>query len=266
MICLAESPPVVATILRALVGMNNSSAWTTTAYGDQHCVENELAGYRRPRRPPDDLSGEQIHDDSEVEPALPGTNIRNIRYPRLVWTRDVEIALQEVWDQLRGLGRRAMPDSIPSNRSDFINAHQPHHAVLAARLAGLPKIEEYSGRSVDTVACHKLRADQPQEPNVLNGSLTEEPGVVPTWSHLQHPAHRSNVEPLAVGFDKFVDLRDLPRARFRTHRHSSTPVTPLVSRVHKKLGSPMVHRRRDPRSLEPTVRRHQAMPLPIGAS
>ena len=185
--------------------MNNSPAWTTTAYGHQHGVENELAGYRRPSRPPDDLSGEQIHDDSEVEPALPGADIRNIRNPRLVWTRDVEIALQEVWDQLRGLGRRAVPDSIPSNRSDLINAHQPHYAVLAARLAGLPKIEEYSGRAVDTVACRKRRADQPQEPNVLDGSLTDEflnPGVVPAWSHLQHPAHRSNVEPFAVGFDK----------------------------------------------------------------
>ena len=136
-----------------------------------------------------------------------------------------------------------MPKSIPSDRPDFVDAHQPHHAVLAASLAGLPKVEEYSWRSVDTVACRKRRADQPQEPNVLEGSLTDrllKPSVEPAWSHLQHPAHRSNVEALAVGFDKFVGLRDLPCTRFRTHRHSSAPVTPLVSRVHKKLGSPHV--------------------------
>src|SRR5450631_1140960 len=242
MICLAESAPVVAAILRALIGMNDRSAWSPTPNGHQHCVEYELTGYRWSRRPPDDLSGEQIHDYSEVEPALPGANVRNIRNPSLVWTRDVEIALQDVWDQLGGLGRGAVPDSIPSNRSDFVNAHQPHHAVLAASLAGLSKVEEYSWCSVDTVACRKRRADQPQEPNVLEGSLTDrllKPGVVTGRSHLQHPAHRSNVEALSVGFDKFVGLMDLSRTGLRTHRHSSTPVTSLASRVHKKLGSPM---------------------------
>src|SRR6266478_1427670 len=241
MICLAESAPVVAPVLRALVGMNNSSAGSTTAYGHQHCVEYELAGYRRSRRPPDDLSGEQIHDHSEVEPALPSADVCNIRNPSLVWTCNVEIALQDVWGELGGFGRRAVPDSIPSNRSDLVDAHQPRHAVRAASLADLPKVEEYSGRSVDTVTCRKRGADQPQEPNVLEGSLTDrllKPSVVPARSHLQHPAHRSNVEALAIGFDKFIGLTDLPRTGFRTHRHSSAPVTPLVSRVHKKLGSP----------------------------
>jgi len=152
--------------------MNDRSAWSPAPYGHQHCVEYELAGYRRSRPPPDDLSGEQIHDHSEVEPALPSADVCNIRNPSLVWTCDVEIALQDVWDELGGLGRRSVPDSIPSNRSNLVDAHQPHHAVLAAGLSDLPKVEEYSWCSVDTVACHKRRADQPQEPNVLEGSLT----------------------------------------------------------------------------------------------
>src|SRR5665213_1170389 len=145
MICLAEPPPIVAAILRALVRMNNSSAWPTTAYGHQHCVEYELGGYRLSRRPPNDLSGEQVHDNSEVEPALPGANVCNIRDPNLIRAGDVEIALHEVRDQPGGLGDGAVPDSIPSNRSNFVNAHQPHHAVLAAGLAGLPKIEKTLG-------------------------------------------------------------------------------------------------------------------------
>jgi hypothetical protein len=91
MICLAEPPPIVAAILRALVRMNNGSAWSTPAYGRQHCVEYELAGNCRSHRPPDDLSGKQIHDHGEVEPTFPRANVRNIRHPSLVWTRDVEI-------------------------------------------------------------------------------------------------------------------------------------------------------------------------------
>src|SRR5712671_4794168 len=241
MIGLAEPPPIVAAILRALIGMNDSSAGSTTAYGHQHCVEYELAGYRRSRRPPDDLSGEQIHDYGQVEPALPGANVRNIRNPSLVRARDVEIALEDVRYQLRRLGCRAVPGSISSDCSNLVNAHQSHHTVLAAGLSGLPKVEEYSGCSVDPVTRCERRADQPQEPNVLEGSLTDrllKPGVVTARSHLQHPAHLTNLEAILVGFDKFVDLTDLPRTRFRTHRHSSAPVTPLASRVHKMLGTP----------------------------
>jgi hypothetical protein len=65
-----------------------------------------------------------------------------------------------------------------------------------------------------------------------------QPGVISAGRHLQYPAHHSNVEAFAVGLEKFVALTDLPRTRCDTHRHSSAPVTPLVSRVHKKLGSP----------------------------
>jgi hypothetical protein len=52
------------------------------------------------------------------------------------------------------------------------------------------------------------------------------------------PEHRSHIEAIAVRLYKFVGLTDLPRTGFRMHRHFSTPVTPLDSRVHKKLGSP----------------------------
>src|SRR5580698_1888753 len=112
MISLAESPPIVAAILRTLVGMNDRFAWATTTHGHQHCVQHEFAGYRRSRRPPDDLSGEQIHGYSEVEPALPGADVRNIGNPSLVRTRDVEIALQDVWDRCGRLRSGAVPDSI----------------------------------------------------------------------------------------------------------------------------------------------------------
>ena len=100
-----------------------------------------------------------------------------------------------------------------SDRPDLVNAHQSHRAMLTAGLAGLPKVEEYSWRSVDSVACHKQRADQPEEPNVLEGSLADkllQPCVVSARSHLHHPAHRSNVEAIPADFDKFVDQADFP--------------------------------------------------------
>jgi hypothetical protein len=100
---------------------------------------------------------------------------------------------------------------------DLINAHKPHYAVLAARLSGLTKVEEYPWGSVDTVACRMRGADQPEEPDVLEGPLTDrllQPGVVTAGSHLEHSAHCSNVKAIAVGLYKFVGLTDLPVLAF----------------------------------------------------
>ena len=117
--------------------MDNSSAWLAPAHSHQHCVEHELAGYCRSRRPPDDLSGEQIHDDGEAEPSFPGANVCNIGNPSL--------------------------------------------------------------------------------------------------------AHRSNIETIAVGFYKLAGLTDLPGTGLRTHRHSSTQVTPLDSPRPQKAGKSRVN-------------------------
>src|SRR5208282_789720 len=236
-----EPTPIVAAVLRALVGMNNSSAWSTPAYGHQHCVEDEFAGYCRSSRTPDDLSGEQIHDHGEVEPSFPGPDVRNIGNPSFVRARHVELALQNVWDQLGGLNCGAVPDSIASHSSDLIDAHEPHHAVLAAGLASFPKIQEYPRGPVNAVACHMRRPDQSKQPNVLESPLAYrllQPSVVTARSDFEHPAHCANVKALGVGLNKLVGLTHLSRTGFRTHRHSSTPVTPLASRVHKILGSP----------------------------
>src|SRR5208282_1116315 len=64
-----------------------------------------------------------------------------------------------------------------------------------------------------------------------------QPSVVTARSDFEHPAHCANVKALGVGLNKLVGLTHLSRTGFRTHRHSSTPVTPLASRVHKILGS-----------------------------
>jgi hypothetical protein len=92
--------------------MNNSSAWATTAYGHQHRVEYELAGYRRPGRPPDDPSGEQIHDDGEVEPALPGAKVCNIRDPSLVSDALKSLIDAQVLTKPAGSGGYAIADPL----------------------------------------------------------------------------------------------------------------------------------------------------------
>jgi hypothetical protein len=52
-----KAPPVIASILRALVGMNERLLGSTAPHGHHDGIEDQLAGDRRLRRPPDNLAG-----------------------------------------------------------------------------------------------------------------------------------------------------------------------------------------------------------------
>ena len=108
----AESPPRVAAVLRSLIRMNHGPARTPSAYGHQNGVEHQIAVNRRTGRPADDLAREELHDDGEIEPALPRPNIGDIRYPGGVRPRDGETPLQQVGDQDGGFADRPAPEAI----------------------------------------------------------------------------------------------------------------------------------------------------------
>ena len=112
MIGAAEAPPGVAPVLRTLIGMNHRASGASPAYSHQHRVEHELAVNGWSRRPADNPAREQIHDDGQVEPALPRPNVGDIGDPGLVSPRHRELPLQEVGDQDGGLADRPAPRSI----------------------------------------------------------------------------------------------------------------------------------------------------------
>src|SRR4051812_14424012 len=147
----AESPPRVAAVLRALIRMNHGAARTPSAYGHQHGVEHQLAVNRRTGRPADDLAREEIHDDGEIEPALPRPNIGDIRHPGCVRPRDGETPLQQVGDQDGGFADRPAPDAIAMERPQIVLAHEACDAMLAAGLSRLAQVEEDPGSAIDAV-------------------------------------------------------------------------------------------------------------------
>ena len=67
----AEAPPIVAAVLTALVGVNNSSMWSTSPDRHHDRIQDQLSVDSRSGRPPNDLPGEQVHHDGKVEPSLP---------------------------------------------------------------------------------------------------------------------------------------------------------------------------------------------------
>jgi hypothetical protein len=103
MIGATKASPIVAPVLASLIRVNDRSTRPTSAYGHEHCIDNELAADRRLHRPADDLAREEIHDHRKVEPALPGSDVSDVRDPGTVRLSDVEFALQNVGNQCRGL-------------------------------------------------------------------------------------------------------------------------------------------------------------------
>jgi hypothetical protein len=56
-------------------------------------------GPNNPEPLTDDQPREQVHDDREVEPALPRVDVGDIRHPRRVPPRDGELPLQQIGNQ-----------------------------------------------------------------------------------------------------------------------------------------------------------------------
>src|SRR5713101_1933758 len=144
--------------------MNHSAARMSPTHGHQYRVEYEFAVDGRSSRPTDDLAREQIHDDGQVEPALPRPNVGDIRDPGLVSPRHRKLPLQEVGDQDGWLADWPAPCSIAVQGAQAIHTHQPCDAVLATGFAGLAQIQEDAGGSVDTLALSERRPNQSEQP------------------------------------------------------------------------------------------------------
>ncbi len=175
-----------------------------------------------PRRPADDLAREQIHDDGQVEPALPRPNVGDIRDPRLVSPRHRELPLQEVGDQDGWLADRPAPRAIAVQGAQVIHAHQPGDAVLATGLSGLPQVQEDARGAVDALTRGERRTDQAKQPGILLGPVRDrvrEPLVVAARSHAEHATHRLHAVLVSIGLDELVRRADSPRAQLRGHRH-----------------------------------------------
>ena len=109
----AESPPCVAPVLRSLIGVNQRAARASSPHRHEHGVEHELAVNGGAGGPPHYHAREQIHDDGQVQPALPRANVGDVGDPGRVWPRGGKSSLQEIRDQDRWLTDSPAPYPIP---------------------------------------------------------------------------------------------------------------------------------------------------------
>lgn len=146
--------------------------------------------------------------------ALTGNN------PDLVWPSDIEVPFNQVGHGDGRLRGAVSARSITVECLDLVRTHDARDAVLAAGFACLSKIQEYSGRSIDAMACAVRSANQPQQPCILNGSVGERlalPSVVSSACHIQEPAHSLDIAFVAVRLYEPVNSTDIPRSRSTGH-------------------------------------------------
>src|SRR5205823_1661665 len=81
-------------VLRPLVGVVDE-AGMRPATGERHLerVDDELGLEVRPHRPADDAARIAVHDRGQVEPALPGAHVLDVRAPEPVRADRDEVAL-----------------------------------------------------------------------------------------------------------------------------------------------------------------------------
>lgn len=189
-----------------------------------HChhdrIENDLTMDRRARGPADDLAGEQIDDDGQVEPALPSPNVGYIRDPGPIWASDRELPLENIRDNDRWLAHGDSSGPVPVQGAQTCLPHQALDSVLAARFTGFTQVEEDPWSAVDAVTGNEGGSDQTQKPSVLLSSIGDrllKPLVVTALSDLEDLAHGLDAVLTAVGFNEPVDLADLSSTQLRGH-------------------------------------------------
>ena len=96
---LAEAPPSIAPILGSLIRVDHGLAGPSATNSFRNSLKNQIPADGRFGRPSDDLAREKVHDHSQIQLALPGSDIGDVRHPDLVGVQYRELALQQVGNQ-----------------------------------------------------------------------------------------------------------------------------------------------------------------------
>jgi len=229
-----ESPPGVAAVLGSLIGMNQRAARSSPADRHQHRVEYELAMNGRAGSPAYDQSREQIHDDGEVEPALPGADVGDIRHPCRVGPRGGELSLQQIRDEDGGFADGPAPRAIAMQCAKIGLTHQPRDAMLAAGLSRFTQIQEDPRGAIDAMARDERRSDQTKQPGVLLSPVRDrllQPVVVAARGYLENPTQRLHAVSISIRFDELVGGAHSSRDLVLGLRHRSSSRGRMLS-VH----------------------------------
>src|SRR5262245_4776801 len=179
--------------------MDQTDCRCTLADGHAQRVDDDLRMQRRGHRPADDPSREEVHRRREVEPALVGRDVGDVRDPDLVRRTGAEVLVEAVRrDRVAVLAVRRLDSESPLRlRAQPCFPHQPRDAVVATRLASLQQRLMDPRNAVDAAALVEDAADQSRQPTIVAGSVAfvaTEPRVEAAPGDLEGLAHQAYSE------------------------------------------------------------------------
>ncbi len=188
---------VLGTILGPAVGVvDRAPGWAFGADGLHERTPHQVRRHPGAHRMPDHLTGVQILDAGEIQPAFRGRHVGDVGDPGLVRScRDKRLG-QEILRHRQGMirlrGRREPPNlcaAQPQLLAQPLDAPDPsgEPVVTQFRLEAL--------RAVRLPRAHMRRLDRHFQPRVLLGAFRRTPvlpGIVAASRHLQHPAQQAS--------------------------------------------------------------------------
>jgi hypothetical protein len=148
--CFERTPVVAAGVGTAAIGVVDEARVGTAV--SQCCPqghEREVPVDRGAGCPAHDTPGEQIEHDGEVQPALPGPEVGDVRHPDLVGRGRAEVPLQHV----RSDGKRVvrvggLAEAAPRSARQAGFFHQPCDPFASDLLAGGAQLGVYARTAV----------------------------------------------------------------------------------------------------------------------
>lgn len=125
-------------VLRSAIRMADEAGRWSLPLGCHHQRgERQLGSHMVAHRPTDDLAGRQVEDGREIQPALPGGDVGDVREPDPVRRRCREALRQQVRGdrQVVAAVGGARPEPAPGQRADAMPAHEALDAATAASVA-----------------------------------------------------------------------------------------------------------------------------------
>ena len=134
-------------------------------------------------RPADDPAAVEVLHGDEVEPALPGAQVGDVRNPDLVWRLGAELAVDEiVRDADAGDADRGGAPLLGRDRREAGEAHQPLDALARDPLAVAEhEIGPDPRRAMRTATLRKQLADPRRQPRVLDRARRQRPLPAQAW-------------------------------------------------------------------------------------
>src|SRR5437016_12666393 len=113
----------------------------------------------------------QVHDDREIQPSLPGSDVGDIRDPSAIGGIDCEFAIEPVGRKNRWTPNDRPRCLVAAYSPNLVHVHDPGHSVFAAGFSCFTQIAEDARSTVHTTADRIGVADEPKQPLILDRAI-----------------------------------------------------------------------------------------------